>query len=66
MQTYKSSRGENMRLKGAMTILKKDAEFLGITFEQLCIFIERNPYAQKNSTIEAYKVYKNWKNNDTF
>jgi len=58
MQTHKSSRGENMRLKGAMTILKKDAEFLGITFEQLCIFIERNPYAQKNSTIEAYKVYK--------
>ena len=55
-----------MRLKGAMTILKKDAEFLGITFEQLCIFIERNPYAQKNSTIEAYKVYKNWKNNDSF
>ena len=55
-----------MRLKGAMTVLKKDAEFLGITFKQLCIFIERNPYAQKNSTIEAYKVYKNWKNNDTF
>ena len=48
-----------MQLKGAMTILKKDAEFLGITFEQLCIFIERNPYAQKNSTIEAYTVYKN-------
>ena len=66
MQTHKSNRGENMRLKGAMTILKKDAEFLGITFEQLCIFIERNPYAQKNSTIEAYKVYKNWKNNDSF
>ena len=47
-----------MQLKGAMTVLKKDAEFLGITFEQLCIFIERNPYAQKNSTIEAYTVYK--------
>jgi hypothetical protein len=24
----------------------------------LCIFIERNPYAMKNSTIEAYTVYK--------
>ena len=47
-----------MQLKGAMTILKKDAEFLGITFEQLCIFIERNPYAQKKSNIEAYTVNK--------
>ena len=47
-----------MQLKGAMTVLKKDAEFLGLTFEELCIFIERNPYAQKNSTIEAYTVYK--------
>jgi len=47
-----------MQLKGAMTVLKKDTEFLGLTFEELCIFIERNPYAQKNSTIEAYTVYK--------
>ena len=47
-----------MQLKGAMTVLKKDAEFLGLTFEELCIFNERNPYAQKNRTIEAYKVYK--------
>ena len=30
-----------MQLKGAMTVLKKDAEFLGLTFEELCIFIER-------------------------
>ena len=50
-----------MQLKGAMTVLKKDMEFLGLTFEELCVFIERNPYAQKNSTIEAYKVYINWK-----
>ena len=41
-----------------MTVLKKDMEFLGLTFKELCIFIERNPYAQKNSTIEAYKVWK--------
>ena len=61
MQTYKECRGEIMQLKGAMTVLKKDAEFLGLTFEELCTFIERNPYAQKNSTIEAYKVYINWK-----
>jgi len=47
-----------MKIKGAMTVLKKDMEFLGLTFEELCIFIERNPYAMKNSTIEAYAVYK--------
>ena len=58
MQTYKECGGEIMQLKGAMTVLKKDMEFLGLTFKELCIFIERNPYAQKNSTIEAYTVYK--------
>ena len=48
-----------MKIKGAMTILKKEMEFLGLTFEELCTFIERNPYAQTNKTIEAYKVYMN-------
>ena len=52
-----------MKLKGAMTVLKKDMEFLGLTFEQLCTFIENNPYAQNNKTIEAYKVYLKEKNN---
>jgi hypothetical protein len=47
-----------MKIKGAMTVLKKDCEFLGLTFEELCIFIERNPYAMKNSTIDEYAVYK--------
>lgn len=50
-----------MKIKGAFTVLKKECEFLGLTFEELLIFIERNPYAVKNSTIDAYKVYKNWK-----
>ena len=47
-----------MKIKGAMTVLRKEMEFLGLTFEELCIFIERNPYAMKNSTIDAYVVYK--------
>ena len=50
-----------MKIKGAMTVLNKECEFLGLTFNELCVFIERNPYAVKNSTIEAYKVYINWK-----
>tara|TARA_R110001592_G_scaffold26930_1_gene100345 strand:+ start:330 stop:485 length:156 start_codon:yes stop_codon:yes gene_type:complete len=47
-----------MQIKGAMTVLKKDCKFLGLTMKELLIFIERNPYAQNNSTIEAYKIYK--------
>ncbi len=54
-----------MRLKGATTILKKQAEFLGMTFNELITFIERNPYAMKNSTIDAHKVWKRETNNDT-
>ena len=34
-----------MGIKGAMTVLKKQMEFLGLTFDELLIFIERNPYA---------------------
>ena len=49
---------ERMRLKGATTILKKEAEFLGMTFEEVLIFIEKNPYAVKNSTIDAFAVWK--------
>tara|TARA_B100000886_G_C20411092_1_gene487075 strand:+ start:543 stop:755 length:213 start_codon:yes stop_codon:yes gene_type:complete len=55
-----------MKLRGAMTVLKKDMEFLGLTFDELCIFIERNPYAQKNSTIDAYTVYKQNVDSDNF
>ena len=47
-----------MKFKGAWTILKKEMEFLGMTFDQLCDFIERNPHAQNQKTLEAYKVYK--------
>ena len=52
-----------MKIKGAMTVLKKDMEFLGLTFDQLITFIERNPYAQNLKTIEAHKVWKNEQNN---
>ncbi len=47
-----------MRLKGATTVLKKEADFLGMTFEEVLIFIEKNPYAVKNSTIDAFTVWK--------
>ena len=40
-----------------MTVLKKEAEFLGMTFDELLIFVNRNPYAVKCSTIDAHEVY---------
>jgi len=55
---YKLRKGKDMRLKGAITILKKQAESLGMTFDEVLIFIERNPYCVKNSTIDAFAVYK--------
>ena len=50
-----------MRIKGEMTVLNKEAEFLGLTFDQLIAYAERNPYSMPQKTIEALKVYKNWK-----
>ena len=47
-----------MKLETATKILEKDAEFMGITFEQILIFIERNPYAVPQCVIEAFVVYK--------
>ena len=47
-----------MKLKGATTVLKREAEFKGITFDEVLIFIEKNPYAVKNSTIDAFAVWK--------
>ena len=47
-----------MKFKGARTVLKKEAKFLGMTFVEVMTFIERNPYAVPNRVIEAFSVYK--------
>tara|TARA_B100001778_G_C18438419_1_gene561227 strand:+ start:506 stop:751 length:246 start_codon:yes stop_codon:yes gene_type:complete len=49
---------ERMRLKDATTILMKETEFLGMTFEEVLIFCEKNPYIVKNSTFDAFAVWK--------
>lgn len=46
-----------LTMNRALKVLKAECEFLGMTFEELCIFIERNPYAVKCSTVDAYKIY---------
>ena len=46
-----------MKIKGATTVLKKEAEFLGLSMEELKIMVERNPYAFPNKVIEAFGIY---------
>ena len=50
-----------MKIKGATTVLNKECEFLGLTWDQLMIFIQRNPYSMPMKVIEAYKVYNDLK-----
>lgn len=47
-----------MKLKGATTVLNKECEFLGLTWDELMAFIERSPMAMPMKVLEAYKVYK--------
>ena len=47
-----------MRIKGAMTVLTKRAEFLGMTVEDLVDYIDSKPMAFSTKTLQAYEVYK--------
>ena len=46
-----------MRIKGAMTILKKRAEFYGITTEELVQWLD-NRKDETIKVLQAYEVYK--------
>ena len=46
-----------MKIKGAMTILKKRCEFYGFTFNELIEKLD-NDFDDINSVIGAYEVYK--------
>ena len=46
-----------MRIKGAMTILKKRAEFYGMTTEQLVQWLD-NRNDETIKVLQAYEVYK--------
>ena len=47
-----------MGMKGAITVLMKECEFLGLEFGELLKFIKTKPQAFPNKTVEAYNVYK--------
>ena len=46
-----------MKINGATTVLNKEREFLGLTWEELMVLIQRNPYAFPNKVIDAHRVY---------
>ena len=47
-----------MKLKGAMTVLNKRAEFYGKSLDWLIDFIDTHPLAETRAVIEAHDVYK--------
>jgi hypothetical protein len=48
-----------MRIKGAMTILTKEAKFLGMTVDEVVDFIDNsNHYTVPVKVLQAYEVYK--------
>ena len=46
-----------MGIKRATTVLNDQCYCLGLTWDELMAFIQRSPYAQSNSVIEAHRVY---------
>lgn len=45
-----------MRLVTAIKVLQKEMEFMGMSSEKLYKFIEQNPTAVPQKTLEAFKV----------
>jgi hypothetical protein len=47
-----------MKLTTAITILQKDAEFLGMGFLDFLKFVKTNPMAQTQKTLDAFRVFE--------
>ncbi len=46
-----------MKLTTAISVLEKDAKFLGMSFLSYIKFVRDNPLAQTQKTMEAYRVF---------
>jgi len=46
-----------MKLTTAISVLQKDADFLGMPFLDFLKFVKTNPMAQTQKTMEAYRVF---------
>lgn len=47
-----------MKIKGAISVLKKEAEFLGMSFDEVLVFIEQQPWAASRNALVAYEICK--------
>ena len=47
-----------MKLTTAISVLQKDADFLGMNFLDFLKFVKTNPLAQTQKTLEAFKVFE--------
>jgi hypothetical protein len=47
-----------MKLTTAITVLQKDAEFLGMNFLDFLKFVKTNPLAQTEKTLKAFAVFE--------
>jgi hypothetical protein len=47
-----------MKLKGAISVLKKEAEFLGMSFDEVLVLIEQKPWAASQKACVAYEICK--------
>ena len=47
-----------MKISTAISILEKDAEFLGMNFLDFLKFVKEQPLAQTQKTMEAFKVFE--------
>jgi hypothetical protein len=45
-----------MQTATVIKVIQKDAEFLGLGFLEMMQFIQKNPLAQPQKTMEAYRV----------
>jgi hypothetical protein len=46
-----------MKLTTAISVLQKDADFLGMNFLDFLKFVKTNPMAQTQKTLEAFRVF---------
>lgn len=52
-----SNKGAEMQITTAIKQLQKEAEFLGMPLLETLAFIQKNPLAQPQRTLEAYRVF---------
>ena len=47
-----------MKISTAISVLQKDADFLGMNFLDFLKFVKTNPMAQTQKRLEAFRVFE--------